>query len=84
MVQLQLKQRTESLQNAESSLADMSAKLRNTEEAAEKDADRVKRVFEDCEYEILLCFIYFLIGPTSRYLQKHERKDITAKNTKNM
>lgn len=41
MNQLQLKQRTESLQTAESSLAEMSAKLRMTEENSEKDAERV-------------------------------------------
>jgi len=41
MTQLQLKQRTESLQNAESSLAEMSAKLRMIEENAEKESDRV-------------------------------------------
>lgn len=41
MNQLQLKQRTESLQTAETSLAEMSAKLRLVEENAEKDADRV-------------------------------------------
>jgi len=38
MTQLQLKQRTESLQNAESSLAEMSAKLRMIEENAEKES----------------------------------------------
>jgi hypothetical protein len=42
MNQLQLKQRTESLQNAESSLAEMSQKLRMAEENAEKESDRVK------------------------------------------
>ncbi len=41
MTQLQLKQRTESLQNAESSLAEMTAKLRMIEENAEKESDRV-------------------------------------------
>ena len=41
MTQLQLKQRTESLQNAESSLAEMSTKLRMIEENAEKESDRV-------------------------------------------
>ena len=42
MNQLQLKQRTESLQNCESSLTEMSQKLRMAEENAEKEADRVK------------------------------------------
>lgn len=51
MNQLQLKQRTESLQTAEASLADMSAKLRLVEENAEKDADRVC-----CKINIL-CFL---------------------------
>ena len=41
MNQLQLKQRTESLQTAETSFAEMSAKLRSVEENADKEADRV-------------------------------------------
>ena len=45
MNQLQLKQRTESLQNAESSLCEMSNKLRMLEENAEKEADRVSHNF---------------------------------------
>jgi hypothetical protein len=46
MNQLQLKQRTESLQNAESSLAEMSQKLRMAEENAEKESDRVKLIIQ--------------------------------------
>jgi hypothetical protein len=45
MNQLQLKQRTESLQNAESSLSEMSNKLRLLEENAEKEADRVSLAY---------------------------------------
>jgi hypothetical protein len=52
MNQLQLKQRTESLQNAESSLAEMSQKLRMAEENAEKESDRVKLKKNRLNYRI--------------------------------
>jgi len=41
MNQLHLKQRTESLQTAESSLAEMTSKLRHVEDSTEKESERV-------------------------------------------